>query len=110
MWRDEVPLFDNVPDLGGEKRDNPSNTRNRFPSDAVEIANGTLEQDGHEPITHVTRHSLRRTFASMEVPRSRNPRRSRAFGKRLMGFEPTTFCMASRRSSQLSYSRNGGRV
>ena len=29
-------------------------------------------------------------------------------GKRLMGFEPTTFCMASRRSSQLSYSRSGG--
>ena len=28
--------------------------------------------------------------------------------KRLMGFEPTTFCMASRRSSQLSYSRNDG--
>jgi hypothetical protein len=28
-----------------------------------------------------------------------------AFRKRLMGFEPTTFCMASRRSSQLSYSR-----
>ena len=29
----------------------------------------------------------------------------RPFRKRLMGFEPTTFCMASRRSSQLSYSR-----
>jgi hypothetical protein len=28
--------------------------------------------------------------------------------KRLMGFEPTTFCMASRRSSQLSYSRKTG--
>ena len=28
-----------------------------------------------------------------------------SFSKRLMGFEPTTFCMASRRSSQLSYSR-----
>ena len=28
--------------------------------------------------------------------------------KRLMGFEPTTFCMASRRSSQLSYSRASG--
>jgi hypothetical protein len=28
--------------------------------------------------------------------------------KRLMGFEPTTFCMASRRSSQLSYSRTSG--
>ena len=25
-----------------------------------------------------------------------------------MGFEPTTFCMASRRSSQLSYSRANG--
>ena len=31
-------------------------------------------------------------------------------GKRLMGFEPTTFCMASRRSSQLSYSRASGKV
>ena len=30
--------------------------------------------------------------------------------KRLMGFEPTTFCMASRRSSQLSYSRTSGKV
>ncbi|MDX6522828.1 MAG: hypothetical protein QOI17_341 [Gaiellales bacterium] len=27
--------------------------------------------------------------------------------KRLKGLEPSTFCMASRRSSQLSYSRNG---
>jgi hypothetical protein len=35
----------------------------------------------------------------------------RAFSKkRLMGFEPTTFCMASRRSSQLSYSRIRRRV
>jgi hypothetical protein len=25
----------------------------------------------------------------------------------MMGFEPTTFCMASRRSSQLSYIREG---
>jgi hypothetical protein len=30
---------------------------------------------------------------------------SGAFWKRMMGFEPTTFCMASRRSSQLSYIR-----
>ena len=29
----------------------------------------------------------------------------RGLSKRLMGLEPTTFCMASRRSSQLSYSR-----
>jgi hypothetical protein len=33
-----------------------------------------------------------------------------ARGKRLMGFEPTTFCMASRRSSQLSYSRTEAEV
>ena len=30
--------------------------------------------------------------------------------KRMMGFEPTTFCMASRRSSQLSYIRRAARV
>jgi hypothetical protein len=45
------------------------------------------------------------------VPGSRaepNPPTCRTFSKkRLMGFEPTTFCMASRRSSQLSYSRTG---
>jgi type I restriction enzyme R subunit len=31
-------------------------------------------------------------------------------GERMMGLEPTTFCMASRRSSQLSYIRVGGPV
>ncbi len=30
--------------------------------------------------------------------------------KRLKGLEPSTFCMASRRSSQLSYSRKEARV
>ncbi len=30
---------------------------------------------------------------------------TRGFSKRLMGLEPTTYCMASSRSSQLSYSR-----
>src|SRR4029078_2773064 len=30
--------------------------------------------------------------------------------ERMMGFEPTTFCMASRRSSQLSYIRVARRV
>ncbi len=40
-------------------------------------------------------------------PRQKTGRRREwlGYGKRLMGFEPTTFCMASRRSSQLSYSR-----
>ena len=31
-------------------------------------------------------------------------------GKRMMGLEPTTFCMASRRSSQLSYIRERRQV
>jgi hypothetical protein len=33
------------------------------------------------------------------------PLQSGISAKRLKGFEPSTFCMASRRSSQLSYSR-----
>ena len=37
----------------------------------------------------------------------KKPRLSGAFLKRMMGLEPTTFCMASRRSSQLSYIRVG---
>jgi hypothetical protein len=42
-------------------------------------------------------------------PAEPDPPTCRAFPKkRLMGFEPTTFCMASRRSSQLSYSRVEG--
>jgi hypothetical protein len=37
--------------------------------------------------------------------RTKKPRICGAFAKRLKGLEPSTFCMASRRSSQLSYSR-----
>jgi hypothetical protein len=40
----------------------------------------------------------------------RTPLVERGSEERLMGFEPTTFCMASRRSSQLSYSRKEGGV
>ena len=36
---------------------------------------------------------------------NKKPRITGAFVKRLKGLEPSTFCMASRRSSQLSYSR-----
>jgi hypothetical protein len=42
--------------------------------------------------------------------KARKPLASGTSWKRLMGLEPTTFCMASRRSSQLSYSRAGGGV
>jgi hypothetical protein len=34
----------------------------------------------------------------------------RGFWKRMKGLEPSTFCMASRRSSQLSYIREAGRL
>ena len=34
----------------------------------------------------------------------------RKTAKRMMGLEPTTFCMASRRSSQLSYIRESDAV
>jgi integrase len=38
-----------------------------LPAQALRGAAGleVLEQDGHEPIAHVTPHSLRRTFASL---------------------------------------------
>ena len=44
-------------------RDNPSNIRNRTLAAAVEMANEKLD----DPITHVTPHGLRRTFASLLV-------------------------------------------
>ena len=45
------------------------------------------------------------------APKTRKPRHLRGFlRKRLKGLEPSTFCMASRRSSQLSYSRESSRV
>ena len=40
-------------------------------------------------------------------PGTKPPTCRRFAKKRLKGFEPSTFCMASRRSSQLSYSRTG---
>jgi hypothetical protein len=43
-----------------------------------------------------------------EAPERENPAGAGLSEERLIGFEPTTFCMASRRSSQLSYSRASG--
>jgi hypothetical protein len=52
--------------------------------------------------------SPRDSDAPMNRTHPKRPHFAGPFLKRLMGFEPTTFCMASRRSSQLSYSRRGG--
>ena len=51
-----------------------------------------------------------RPFGKHKPPRftgfsAREEREEEKKKKRMMGFEPTTFCMASRRSSQLSYIR-----
>jgi hypothetical protein len=51
-------------------------------------------------------HQIQRKHACRDLTRLDGP----VEHKRLMGFEPTTFCMASRRSSQLSYSRASGKV
>ena len=47
------------------------------------------------------------TLSHGSPQQAKNPLQERASRKRLKGFEPSTFCMASRRSSQLSYSRAG---
>ena len=49
------------------------------------------------------------TRLARPAPRSRKPPHSRGFSsKRMKGFEPSTFAMARRRSSQLSYIREAG--
>jgi hypothetical protein len=52
----------------------------------------------------------RRAGTSRLHPEPEKPQRSGEVPKRMMGLEPTTFCMASRRSSQLSYIRASRRV
>ena len=44
---------------------------------------------------------------SARCPHEKTRRFQRVHEERMMGLEPTTFCMASRRSSQLSYIRAG---
>jgi hypothetical protein len=53
------------------------------------------------------RRNVRRAWQILNPLKTKNPLQERVSRKRLKGFEPSTFCMASRRSSQLSYSRAG---
>ena len=64
--------------------------------------------------THGLLASAKEVMGSVKVLEETNTRARRqktplsgAFRERMMGLEPTTFCMASRRSSQLSYIRVG---
>src|SRR5262249_28181298 len=79
--------------------------------EVVSIAHGRLPSSGEEPTVQDARRARRgdvwgtsgaRTPALTPGPRMKP--------KRMMGLEPTTFCMASRRSSQLSYIRRSTRV
>src|SRR5215216_5502338 len=85
-----------------------------FPPEGMEYHVCFLSQDGNVRVSeilgdvdvHVATHARdradrmdKRCWRDLTQPGG-DPRH-----KRLMGFEPTTFCMASRRSSQLSYSR-----
>jgi hypothetical protein len=46
-----------------------------------------------------------RALTRSHADKRRKPPVAGGFMERMMGLEPTTFCMASRRSSQLSYIR-----
>jgi hypothetical protein len=48
-----------------------------------------------------------KNLPALAKAKRKNPAICGVFTKRMMGLEPTTFCMASRRSSQLSYIRVG---
>src|SRR5829696_7369737 len=50
------------------------------------------EGDRQEETSHLTQA---RRSPQVETPRERGSREATSGGKRLMGFEPTTFCMAS---------------
>jgi hypothetical protein len=53
------------------------------------------------------RNQSDRTQRNKATAATKKTCKRRPFQERLKGFEPSTFCMASRRSSQLSYSRAG---
>ncbi len=52
----------------------------------------------------------RRPLAAIHQTKQKPPENRGFWSKRLKRLELSTFCMASRRSSQLSYSRVDGRV
>ena len=68
----------------------------------------TLRRVGLEDRLHFLDETRSEVLVLLTPQSAKNPLQERASRKRLMGLEPTTFCMASRRSSQLSYSRAEG--
>ena len=71
------------------------------------LAGVVLQQRAHVKPTGGARcgQVAHAVVSALSGPESRKPRFHGALDKRLKGLEPSTFCMASRRSSQLSYSR-----
>ena len=62
---------------------------------------------GKPGVAVVASAGIARSMAYFDEGHRKGPH-VRAFHKRMKGLEPSTFCMASRRSSQLSYIREGG--
>jgi hypothetical protein len=76
----------------------------RIPEPGVALA---LDGFGVKPRLHGGRRLQKRLHSSLRgaSPANRKAPYAGACEERMMGLEPTTFCMASRRSSQLSYIR-----
>ena len=75
---------------------------------------GFVTESGLPPRTTSTPSFHRLSRISIEPVKeswgNEKPRLAGLCKERMMGLEPTTFCMASRRSSQLSYIRPARRV
>ena len=57
-------------------RQHPDNVRSRLLAGVLERANELLARAGHQPIAHLTPHTLRRTFASLLAEIGVSPRRA----------------------------------
>lgn len=57
-------------------RQQPDNVRSRLLAGVLERANELLAAAGHQPIAHMTPHTLRRTFASLLAEIGVSPRRA----------------------------------
>jgi integrase len=57
-------------------RQHPDNVRSRLLAGVLERANELLAEAGEQPITHMTPHTLRRTFASLLAEIGVSPRRA----------------------------------
>jgi excisionase family DNA binding protein len=80
----------------------------RRSSTAGAPARATRERQLATWSAELVRRAMR--FIGDGLQNTKGPPERAVLGKRMKGLEPSTFCMASRRSSQLSYIREGRRL